>query len=158
MYFSIFSLWCGGQTRRWVTESGERSVLTLDSLCLPCSVLDTTWSWFDLCNCFLIFFRLYYDIPFLLSSQELCNRTRRCNKSEVIKILNISFSRVWIEPKTIAFTVAHLWLCHDALTNHYKILFIGPKFLFEISIFIHKKINLKNISKTCIKNFINWNI
>ena len=27
-------------------ESGERSVLTLGSLCLPCCVRDTAWSWF----------------------------------------------------------------------------------------------------------------
>ena len=43
--------------RRWVlplnaqclqnwAESGERSVLTIDSLCLPCCVRDTAWSWF----------------------------------------------------------------------------------------------------------------
>ena len=34
-------------------ESGEQSVLTLGSLCLPCCVRDTAWSWF-----FLFFF--YY--------------------------------------------------------------------------------------------------
>ena len=48
--------WCRRQARRWVlplntpclqnsAESGERSVLTLGSLCLPCSVWDTAWSW-----------------------------------------------------------------------------------------------------------------
>ena len=45
LYISFFSLWCPGKARRWVTplntqslqnsaESGERSLLTLGSLCL----------------------------------------------------------------------------------------------------------------------------
>ena len=57
IYIFISSLWCRGKARRWVppvstqypqntAESGERSVLTLGSLCLPCCVQDTAWSWF----------------------------------------------------------------------------------------------------------------
>ena len=49
IYIFISSLWCRGKERRWVpllnrqclqisAESGERSVLTLSSLHLPCSV------------------------------------------------------------------------------------------------------------------------
>ena len=53
--------------RRWVlslntpclqnsAESGERSVLTLGSLCLPCCVRDTVWSWFNLIKFYLYWF------------------------------------------------------------------------------------------------------
>ena len=63
--FPFSSLWCRGKSRRWVlplnkrclqnsAESGERSVLTLDSLCLPCCVRDTAWSWF-------FFVAVYYN-------------------------------------------------------------------------------------------------
>ena len=56
IFFS--SLWCRGKARRWdlslntqciqnPAESGERSVLILDSICLPCYVRDTAWSWFS---------------------------------------------------------------------------------------------------------------
>ena len=38
-------------------ESGERSILTLGSLCLPCCVRDIAWSWFN----FLIFTNKIYD-------------------------------------------------------------------------------------------------
>ena len=55
IYISMSSLWCRGQAQRWVlplntqslqssAESEERSVLTLGSLCLLCSVQDTAWS------------------------------------------------------------------------------------------------------------------
>ena len=59
IYIFIPLLWCRGKARRWVpphntqclqnsAECGERSVLTLDSPCLPCCVRDTAWSWFIL--------------------------------------------------------------------------------------------------------------
>ena len=35
------------QSSEYSAESGERNVLTLDSLCLPCYVWDTAWSWFN---------------------------------------------------------------------------------------------------------------
>ena len=56
IYNFISSLWCRGKARHWVpplntqclqksAEIGEQSVLTLGSLCLPCCVRDTAWSW-----------------------------------------------------------------------------------------------------------------
>ena len=46
IYIFIYSLWCRGKVRRWVLLfNGERSVLTLGSLCLPCCVRNTAWSW-----------------------------------------------------------------------------------------------------------------
>ena len=58
IYIFISSLWCQGKVRRWFppfntqclqnsAKIGERSVLTLGALCLPCCVRDTAWSWFD---------------------------------------------------------------------------------------------------------------
>ena len=58
IYISISSLWCRSKARRLVlpfnaqclqnlAESGEQSVLTLGSLCLPCCVRDTAWSWIN---------------------------------------------------------------------------------------------------------------
>ena len=57
IYIFISSLWRRGKARRWIpplntqclqnsAESGERSVSTLGSLCLPYCVRDTAWSWF----------------------------------------------------------------------------------------------------------------
>ena len=58
MYIFISSLWCRGKTLRWVPPlntqrlqnsaetDGKRNISTLGSLCLPCSVRDTAWSWF----------------------------------------------------------------------------------------------------------------
>ena len=57
IYIFITLLWCRGKAWRWVlplntqclqnsAESGERSDLALGSLCLPCCVRDTAWSWF----------------------------------------------------------------------------------------------------------------
>ena len=51
-----FSHWCRGKAQCWVpllntqclqnsAKSGKRSVLTLDTLCLPCCEQDTGWSW-----------------------------------------------------------------------------------------------------------------
>ena len=40
IYIFISSLWCRGKFEN-SAESGERSVLTLDFLCLPCCVRDT---------------------------------------------------------------------------------------------------------------------
>ena len=37
---------CGVEFRYSCNESGERSILTLGSLCLPCCVRDRAWSWF----------------------------------------------------------------------------------------------------------------
>ena len=58
IYIFISFLWCRakGKARRWVpplntkclqklAESGERSILILGSLCLPCCVRNTAWSW-----------------------------------------------------------------------------------------------------------------
>ena len=39
-------LWCRSKVRN-TAESGERSVLTLGSLYLPCCRRDTAWSWFN---------------------------------------------------------------------------------------------------------------
>ena len=36
-----------GQCLQNSAESGERSILTLGSLCLPCCERDTAWSWFS---------------------------------------------------------------------------------------------------------------
>ena len=57
VYISVFLLWCRGKGRHWVlplntqclqssAKSGERSVLTLGYLCLPCcdAMRDTTWN------------------------------------------------------------------------------------------------------------------
>ena len=48
----IYSLWCRVKAQslhlQWLQNSaknGERSVLTLSYLCLPCCVRDTAWSW-----------------------------------------------------------------------------------------------------------------
>ena len=54
-YLMFPSLWCQSKARRRVpplntqclknsVKSGERSVLTLDSLCLPCYMRETAWS------------------------------------------------------------------------------------------------------------------
>ena len=54
--FSFLRSGVEGKARRWVPPlnkqcfqklagSGERSVLTLGSLCLPCCVRNTAWSW-----------------------------------------------------------------------------------------------------------------
>ena len=59
--------WLRGRSRRWklvynklyTFESGERSVLTQGSLCLPCSVRDTAWSWFN------FFIYIHLNIQFL---------------------------------------------------------------------------------------------
>ena len=59
IYISISTLWCRGKERRWVpplntqclhnsTENGERSILTLGSLCLPCCMRNTAWICFYL--------------------------------------------------------------------------------------------------------------
>ena len=72
IYILISSLSCQGKARRWVqplstqclqnsAESGERNVLTLGSLCLPCYVRDTMWSWF-----FLIYSLIYVKTHFIL--------------------------------------------------------------------------------------------
>ena len=57
IYIFISLLWYSGKARCWVlplntpclqnsAESGKWSVLTLGSLCLPCCVRDTAWSWY----------------------------------------------------------------------------------------------------------------
>ena len=59
IYIFISSLWCKGKAWRWVSplnmqclqnsaKSGERSVLTLGSLCLLCAGYSVKLIWFDL--------------------------------------------------------------------------------------------------------------
>ena len=61
LVFSILSSVSKAKARRWVpplntqclensSESGERTVLTLGSLCLSCCVQDTAWSWKKVCR------------------------------------------------------------------------------------------------------------
>ena len=58
IYISISLLWCRNKSRRWVTPLNkqclqssakieELSIWTLGSLCLPCYMRDTAWSWLD---------------------------------------------------------------------------------------------------------------
>ena len=86
LLFFISSLWCLDKAWRWapplntqcfqnLAASGERSVLTLGSLCLPCCVRDTGCSWFiDWTRklCFVIGNNIFKCICLLFLGFMLC--------------------------------------------------------------------------------------
>ena len=90
----ISSLCCRAKARRWVpllntqylrslTENREGSVSTLGSLCLPCCVRDTAWSWFYINNINIV-------------AIHVSSCTSRCMQSRILVSISEDKTYLWL--------------------------------------------------------------
>ena len=94
------------------TGNGNRSVLTLGSLCLHCCVRDTTWSWFkNIWILLLLNINHYLDIPCI---KKLC-RTFIINflRNRMVLASTVRYMQTWC-----IFNVHHPSYCIDFVRNN----------------------------------------